>query len=286
MPELPEVQALVDFLRERVDGLAIVGIELGSISVLKTYDPAPGSLHGLPISNVSRHGKFLDIEAEGLHLMFHLARAGWLRWSDALPATAIRVGKSPIALRCRLSDGSGFDLTEAGTRKRLAAYIVRDPAEVPGIARLGPDPMADDFTVDDFAALLEGRRTQVKGLLKDQGFLAGVGNAYSDEVLHAARLSPFALASTLSEEQIQRLYAALRSTLASAVSAASGKPAKDLKDAKRAWMRVHGRTGQECPICGDVVREVSFADSSLQYCATCQTGGKPLADRRMSRLLK
>jgi len=286
VPELPEVQALVDFLRERVDGLAIVGIELGSISVLKTYDPAPGSLHGLPISSVSRHGKFIDIEAEGLHLMFHLARAGWLRWSDALPATAIRVGKSPIALRCRLSDGSGFDLTEAGTRKRLAAYIVRDPAEVPGIARLGPDPMADDFTVDDFAALLEGRRTQVKGLLKDQGFLAGVGNAYSDEVLHAARLSPFALASTLSEEQIQRLYAALRSTLASAVSAASGKPAKELKDAKRAWMRVHGRTGQECPICGDVVRDVSFADSSLQYCATCQTGGKPLADRRMSRLLK
>ena len=286
MPELPEVQALVDFLRERVDGLAIVGIELGSISVLKTYDPAPGSLHGLPISSVSRHGKFIDIEAEGLHLMFHLARAGWLRWADALPATAIRVGKSPIALRCRLSDGSGFDLTEAGTRKRLAAYIVRDPAEVPGIARLGPDPMADDFTVDDFAALLEGRRTQVKGLLKDQGFLAGVGNAYSDEVLHAARLSPFALASTLSEEQIQRLYAALRSTLASAVSAASGKPAKELKDAKRAGMRVHGRTGQECPICGDVVRDVSFADSSLQYCATCQTGGKPLADRRMSRLLK
>jgi formamidopyrimidine-DNA glycosylase len=286
VPELPEVQALVDFLRERVDGLAIVGIELGSISALKTYEPAPTSLHGLPISNVSRHGKFIDIEAEGLHLMFHLARAGWLRWSDALPATTIRVGKSPIALRCRLSDGSGFDLTEAGTRKRLAAYIVRDPAEVPGIARLGPDPMADDFTVDDFAALLEGRRTQVKGLLKDQGFLAGVGNAYSDEVLHAARLSPFALASTLSEEQIQRLYAALRSTLANAVNAASGKPAKELKDAKRAGMRVHGRTGQECPICGDVVREVSFADSSLQYCATCQTGGKPLADRRMSRLLK
>ena len=286
MPELPEVQALVDFLRERVDGLAIVGIELGSISALKTYEPAPTSLHGLPISNVSRHGKFIDIEAEGLHLMFHLARAGWLRWSDALPATTIRVGKSPIALRCRLSDGSGFDLTEAGTRKRLAAYIVRDPAEVPGIARLGPDPMADDFTVDDFAALLEGRRTQVKGLLKDQGFLAGVGNAYSDEVLHAARLSPFALASTLSEEQIQRLYAALRSTLANAVNAASGKPAKELKDAKRAGMRVHGRTGQACPVCGDVVREVSFAESSLQYCATCQTGGKPLADRRMSRLLR
>jgi formamidopyrimidine-DNA glycosylase len=286
VPELPEVQALVDFLGERTAGLTIAGIELGSISVLKTYDPTPSALHGLPISRVARHGKFIDIEAEGLHLIFHLARAGWLRWSDALAATTIRPGKSPIALRCRLSDGSGFDLTEAGTRKRLAAYIVSDPAQVPGIARLGPDPMAGDFTAGDFAALLEGRRTQVKGLLKDQAFLAGVGNAYSDEVLHVARLSPFALASSLDREEIQRLYSALRDTLAGAVSAASGKPAKELKDAKRAGMRVHGRTGEACPVCGDVVREVSFADSSLQYCATCQTGGRPLADRRMSRLLK
>ena len=286
MPELPEVQALADFLRERISGLAIVGVELGSVSVLKTYDPPPSALHGLPIDDVARHGKFIDIEADGLHLVFHLARAGWLRWSDALAATTIRPGKSPIALRCRLSDGSGFDLTEAGTRKRLAAYIVRDPAQVPGIARLGPDPMAPDFTEADFAGLLDGRRTQIKGLLKDQAFLAGVGNAYSDEVLHAARLSPFALASGLDGEQVQRLYTALRDTLAGAVSAASGKPAKELKDAKRAGMRVHGRTGQACPACGDVVREVSFAESSLQYCATCQTGGKPLADRRMSRLLK
>lgn len=286
VPELPEVQALVDFLREATNGLAIVAVELGSISVLKTYDPAPSSLHGLPINNVARHGKFIDIEAEGLHLVFHLARAGWLRWSDALPATTIRPGKSPIALRCRLSDGSGFDLTEAGTRKRLAAYIVSDPAQVPGITRLGPDPMAADFTAADFAAMLRGRRTQVKGLLKDQEFLAGVGNAYSDEVLHAAGLSPFALASGLDEEQVKRLYAALRDTLAVAVNAASGKPAKELKDAKRAGMRVHGRTGQACPVCGDVVREVSFAESSLQYCATCQTGGKLLADRRMSRLLR
>jgi len=286
VPELPEVQALVDFLRERTEQLVIVGIELGSISVLKTYDPPPASMHGLPVGSVTRHGKFIDIEAEGLHLVFHLARAGWLRWSDALASTKIRPGKSPIALRCRLSDGSGFDLTEAGTRKRLAAYIVHDPAQVPAIARLGPDPMAEDFTAADFAALLDGRRTQLKGLLKNQGFLAGVGNAYSDEVLHAARLSPFAMASGLDEEQVQRLYAALRDTLAGAVRAASGKPAKELKDAKRAGMAVHGRTGAPCPVCGDVVREVSFAESSLQYCATCQTGGKPLADRRMSRLLK
>ncbi|GAA5035823.1 Fpg/Nei family DNA glycosylase [Terrabacter aeriphilus] len=286
MPELPEVQALVDFLAERLDGLAIDSLELASFSVLKTFDPPPQAVQGSPVDGVSRHGKFLDIDADGIHLVFHLARAGWLRWSDQLPATVVRPGKSPIALRVRLSDGSGFDLTEAGTKKSLAAYLVRDPAQVPGIARLGPDPLADDFTLERFRSMLEGRRTQIKGLLRDQEFIAGVGNAYSDEILHVAKLSPFAIAGTLAPEVVDRLYAALRDTLTGAVAAASGKPAKELKDAKRAGMRVHARTGQPCPVCGDIVREVSFADTSLQYCATCQTGGKPLADRRMSRLLR
>ena len=286
MPELPEVQALVHFLGERTDGLVVTGVELGSISVLKTFTPPPQALVGTPVDGVARHGKFIDIDCGGTHLVFHLARAGWLRWSDAMPATVLRPGKSPIALRVRFDDGSGFDLTEAGTKKRLAAYLVHDPQEVPGIATLGPDPLATDFTREVFAGLLAGKRVQVKGLLRDQSTIAGVGNAYSDEVLHVARMSPFALASSLDDEAVDRLYAALRDTLSAAVGAASGKPAAELKDAKRAGMRVHGRAGQTCPVCGDVVREVSFADSSLQYCATCQTGGKPLADRRMSRLLK
>ena len=198
----------------------------------------------------------------------------------------LRPGKSPIALRVRLSDGSGFDLTEAGTKKSLAAYIVKDPSEVPGIARLGPDPLADDFTLERFRDLLAGRRTQIKGLLRDQEVSAGVGNAYSDEILHVAKVSPFAIAGNLAPDVVDRLYAALRETLSSAVEAASGKPAKELKDAKRPGMRVHARAGQACPECGDVVREVSFADTSLQYCATCQTGGKLLADRALSRLLR
>lgn len=286
MPELPEVQALVDFLAERTQGLAVMRIELASISVLKTFDPPPQSLEGAPIDGVRRHGKFLDLDVDGTHLVFHLARAGWLRWSDQLPTTLLRPGKSPIALRVRLSDGSGFDLTEAGTKKSLAAYIVRDPAEVPGIARLGPDPLADDFNRERFGELIAGRRTQIKGLLRDQEFIAGVGNAYSDEILHVARLSPFAIAGSLPPDVVDRLYAALRDTLTSAVTQASGKPAKELKDAKRAGLRVHARTGQPCPVCGDVVREVSFSDTALQYCATCQTGGKPLADRRMSKLLR
>jgi formamidopyrimidine-DNA glycosylase len=291
VPELPEVEALAEFLRQQAVGRVVVRVDVAAISVLKTYDPPPTALQGLTVTAVQRHGKFLDLDVDGLHLVFHLARAGWLRWSDALPSTVVRPGKSPLALRVRLldpetGDEPGFDLTEAGTQKRLAVYVVRSVRDVPGIASLGPDPLAPEFDQDALAAILGGSRQQVKGLLRDQSTLAGVGNAYSDEVLHAARLSPFAIAGRLDDGEVTRLYEALRAILSSAVDTARGKPAKELKDAKRAGMRVHGRTGQACPICGDVVREVSFADSALQYCATCQTGGKVLADRRMSRLLK
>lgn len=284
MPELPEVQGLVDFLSSRIVDHAVAGVELGSFSVLKTYDPPVTALSGLLVTSVARHGKFIDIDVYGIHFVFHLSRAGWLRWSESLSNTVLRPGRSPIAVRMRFDDGSGFDLTEAGTQKRLAAYVVRAPSEVPGIASLGPEPLS--LTEPDFAALLAGRRTQIKGLLRDQSVIAGVGNAYSDEVLHTAKLSPYAVAGSLTEEEVSRLYLALRATLETAIAASEGKPAKDLKDAKRAGMQVHGRTGEICPVCGDTVREVSFADRSMQYCPTCQTGGKILADRRMSRLLK
>lgn len=286
VPELPEVDALVGFLRERAVGHAIGSATVAAISALKTFDPPLSALAGTTIDGVTRHGKFIDLEVGGLHLVFHLARAGWLRWYDELPKTVIRPGKSPIALRVRLGDGAGFDLTEAGTKKSLAVYVVRAPTEVPGIARLGPDPTAPDFTLDDFAAVLAGRRTQIKGLLRDQSVFAGVGNAYSDEILHNARMSPYALAAKLKPDEVERLYHALRDTLADAMAAASGRRPDELKDSKRSHMQVHGRTGQACPVCGDIVREVIFADSTFQYCPTCQTGGKPLADRVLSRLLK
>ncbi len=286
MPELPEVDALVGFLRTRAVGHVISSATVAAISALKTFDPPLQALSGNTIDAASRHGKFVDLEVGGLHLVFHLARAGWLRWYDELPKTVIKPGRSPIALRVRLDDGSGFDLTEAGTKKSLAVYVVRDVAEVPGIARLGPDPTAPDFTLDDFAATLAGRRTQVKGLLRDQSVFAGVGNAYSDEILHNARMSPYALAAKLEPDDVERLYHAMRDTLADAVAAAAGRPPEELKDGKRNRMQVHGRTGEACPVCGDTVREVIFADSTFQYCPTCQTGGKPLADRVLSRLLK
>jgi formamidopyrimidine-DNA glycosylase len=286
VPELPEVEALAAFLTERAVGRVVARVDLAAFSVLKTYDPPVTSLQGLEVTGVSRHGKFLDLDVSGLHLVVHLARAGWLRWSDALSPTPPRLGKGPLAARVHLDDGSGFDLTEAGTQKRLAIYVVHTPYDVPGVARLGPDPLAPGFGVADLAAILGGSRQQLKGLLRDQSVLAGVGNAYSDEVLHAARLSPFRLGSSLSVTEVEGLYAALQSVLRDAVARAQGLAAGELKKEKKTAMRVHGRTGLPCPVCGDTVREVSFADSSLQYCPTCQTGGKPLADRRLSRLLK
>ena len=287
MPEMPEVQGLAVFLGERAVGRTITRTSVAAIAALKTYDPQITALHGAEITSAARRGKFIVLSCgEDLHLVFHLAKAGWLRWYDALPATVIKPGKTPIALRVALDDGSGFDLTEAGTKKSLAVYVVRDPQEVPGIARLGPDPLAEEFSRDAFAALLEGRRTQIKGLLRDQSVIAGIGNAYSDEILHAARMSPYAIAATLSPDDIDRLFTAMRQTLAEAVAEASGKPPADLKDAKRRGMQVHARRGEICPVCGDTVRSVFFADRSLEYCPTCQTGGKPLADRRLSRLLK
>jgi len=165
-------------------------------------------------------------------------------------------------------------------------HIVRSPEEVALVASLGVDPLSPEFTVERLAALAGTRNQQVKGLLRDQRQIAGIGNAYSDEILHAARMSPFALSGSLTPDDVARLHATVRQVLTEALEAAAGRPAAELKDAKRRGMRVHGRTGLPCPVCGDTVREVSFADSALQYCPTCQTGGRPLADRRMSRLLR
>ncbi|MFD4176832.1 Fpg/Nei family DNA glycosylase [Streptomyces anulatus] len=286
MPELPEVEALRVFLDDHLVGKEIARVLPLAISVLKTYDPPLTALEGTAVTSVARHGKFLDIEAGGLHLCTHLARAGWLRWKDSFPAAPPRPGKGPLALRLITVDGDGFDLTEMGTRKRLSVHLVHDPLDVPGIARLGPDPLADAFDRDAFAALLAGERRQIKGALRDQALIAGIGNAYSDEILHVAKMSPFKRTADLGEDDVTRLYTALRTTLKDAVARSSGVEAGKLKAEKKTGMRVHGRTGEACPVCGDTILEVSFSDSSLQYCPTCQTGGRPLADRRLSKFLK
>jgi len=287
MPEMPEVESLRVFLTDKLVGRTITRIDVVAFSALKTYDPPPSAVYGLEIDGVARHGKFLDISAQGLHLVFHLARAGWLRWKDEQPIAPPKAGRGPLSLRLHLDDGSGFDLTEAGTQRKLAVYVVHDPAEIPHVSSLGPDPLADDFDEAALAALLaKAGRAQLKGVLKDQRVIAGIGNAYSDEILHVARMSPFKPASSLSPAELTTLYQAIQYELTGAIQRAEGLAAKDLKGEKKSGLRVHGRAGEKCPVCGDTIAEVSFADSSLQYCPTCQTGGKKLADRRMSRLLK
>lgn len=287
MPEMPEVAALAAALDERLRGHSIAAGHLVSFSALKTFKIPLDALAGLEVDGVGRRGKFIDIDAQGVHLIFHLARGGWVTWHDVAPKVPARPGRSGLALRIVLDDDSGFSLTEAGTQKHLAVYVVDDPQDVPGIAALGPDPMDSSFTVDDFRRVLkESGKAQLKGVLRDQKRLAGIGNAYSDEILHAARLSPFKPADGLDDDAVADLFERLREVLGQAIAAAADVPIDRLKDAKRSGMRVHGRAGEECDVCGSTILEVSFADSSLQYCPGCQTGGKPLADRRMSKLLK
>lgn len=287
MPELPEIEALVDHLRRHAVGTTIGRVDVAALSVLKTFDPPINALHGQTVTGAGRWGKYLGVQAGPLWLIAHLSRAGWLRWSDKLAAAPLRQGKGPIALRVHLGTpgvAPGFDLTEAGTQKRLAVWLVEDPRQVPGIATLGPDAL--ELGPEELAGVLGPHTGRIKTVITDQKVIAGIGNAYSDEILHVAKISPFATAAKLSEEQLAALHDAVVSVLTDAVSRSVGQGAATLKGEKRSGLRVHARTGLPCPVCGDTVREVSFADKSFQYCATCQTGGKVLADRRMSRLLK
>ena len=288
MPELPEVEALADHLRRHAVGLTIGRVDVASLSVLKTFDPPTTALHGKTVTGANRWGKYLGLQAGDLHLITHLSRAGWLRWSDQLSAAPLRPGgKSPIGLRVHLGkagEAPGFDLTEAGTQKRLAVWLVDDPMKVPQIASLGPDALS--LGPDELAQILKGNSGRIKTVITDQRTIAGIGNAYSDEILHVAKISPFATASKLTEAQLATLHDAMITVLTDAVSRSVGQGAATLKGEKRSGLRVHARNGMPCPVCGDTVREVSFTDKSFQYCPTCQTGGKILADRRMSKLLK
>jgi formamidopyrimidine-DNA glycosylase len=288
MPELPEVEALAVFLREHAVGSVVGRIDVAALSVLQTADPPITALQGRDITGAARYGKFLAIECSDLQMVTHLSRAGWLRWLDEPSQSPPKLGKGPLALRVHLfapdATTPAFDLTEAGTKKRLAVWVVDDPKKIPGVARLGPDAL--ELTADEFAALVAGSTSRLKTFLTDQSVLAGIGNAYSDEILHVARLSPFATAGRLDDASVSALYGAMRSVLDDAVARSVGQDAARLKGEKRSGMRVHARRGQPCPVCGDTVREVSYAERSFQYCPTCQTGGKVLADRRLSRLLK
>lgn len=292
MPELPEVEALARYLGEELAGRTIERADLATFSALKTFDPPLEALRGRSVATTERRGKWVLLsfgnDPQPLWLCIHLARGGWVRWKpDAAPPPGRpKGGKSGLALRLVLDGGGLVDITEAGTEKRLAVHVARDPVDVERIAELGVDPLSDDFTVDALSALLAAHSGQLKKVITDQGLIGGVGNAYSDEALHVAKLSPFKTSSKLSADEVARLHDAIVQVLRTATERAVGLGASELKGEKKLGLRVHGRAGEACPECGDTIREVSFATSSLQYCPTCQTGGKPLADRRLSRLLK
>ena len=286
MPELPEVEALCAFLREQCSGQTVQRVEVAALSALKTYRPPIDELVGQTVVDVDRRGKYLTFQLERLWLVLHLARGGWVQWRDRTPPARGRPGRGPLALRLGLSGGAGFDVTEQGTEKRLALWVVEEPDQVEGVARLGPDPLAPGFDRAALAAALQGRSGNLKTVLTDQAVIAGVGNAYSDEALHAAKLSPFKAAGKLTDEEMDRLHQAVVGVLRDALGRSMGLAASGLKSEKKGGLAVHGRTGLPCPVCGDTVRQVAFATKSLQYCPTCQTGGRPLADRRLSRLLK
>jgi formamidopyrimidine-DNA glycosylase len=292
MPELPEVEALVRFLDVRTKGRLLNRLELASFSALKTVHPPLTELLGQGVQGWQRRGKYLCLRLDGQWMVMHLARAGWVRWFDRLPDTEPIPGRGPVALRVGLSpqegeSGSpGFDLTEAGTEKRLSVWVVDDPNQIEAVATLGVDPLDPAFDSATLARLLRSASGTIKSALTNQAVLAGLGNAYSDEVLHSAKLSPFKPARGLTEVEVAALHTALVGVLGEAVGERSGLGAGQLKSEKRSAMKVHGRTGSTCPTCGDTIREVAFATRSLQYCPTCQTGGRRLADRRLSRLLK
>ncbi|MBM6591416.1 DNA-formamidopyrimidine glycosylase family protein [Brevibacterium sp. RIT 803] len=281
MPELPEVDALVHFMGPRIVGDFITRTDIGELSILKTADPPLEAISGLEISGVSRVGKALLIEFDGLDLVCRFARAGWLIWHEQVPTGPVRMGKGPLGLRIHLASGAGFDISEAGTKKNASVSLVDDRTEVPAIANAGPDALSIDD--DQFAALLADSSSRIKTVLEEQQLIAGIGNAYSDEILHTAKLSPFTPANRVDAEALLEV---IRGVLGAAREALNDLPPAKVKTVKKRGLRVHGRTGQTCPVCGSTIAEVSYADKSLQYCPGCQTGGKKLSDRRMDRLLK
>ena len=217
-----------------------------------------------------RIGKHLDIELDRAHLVVSLGRHGWARWRPTDEALEER-GAAPAVVEILFDDGV-LELTDAGSWVSIGLSLVDDPRDVAAIAKLGPDPADASFARADLDAVVSRRRKQLKAILQEQESLAGIGNAYSDEILHAAALSPVVHGAALDEAERGRLYDATVDTVRSAIAERHGIPIDDLKAAKVAAMRVHGRGGTPCPRCGATIRDFRFASTTAQYCPACQTG--------------
>lgn len=277
MPESPEVDALARFLDEEGSGRDVLGVDVLEFRTVKTRSAPPSSVVGRTITGARRHGKHIEVKLGDRSLVVSLGRHGWVRWADADRGEPSGAPEDPPALATfDLSGDATVEVTDAGTWVSLGFFVVADVAEVPAIAKLGPDPADPAFSRADFDAALGGRRKQVKGILQEQESIAGIGNAYSDEILHLARVSPVSHAAALADDDRERLFEATVATVRGAMQARRGIPIDELKAAKVASMRVHGRTGEACPVCGTTIREFTFSGASAQYCPTCQTGGELL----------
>jgi formamidopyrimidine-DNA glycosylase len=277
MPELPEVQALAERVEAALKGARFTRAEPLSFSGLKTVIPPPSDLVGKRLAAAGRRGKFLLIEANSLTLAVHLSQAGRIDF-EAAP----RKGKPKgVVARFEFDRPPSLLLKEFGTERKAGWWVLAD-GDIGPMAKLGPEPLSDEFA----SFVLQGADTgRIHALLRDQRRVAGIGRGYSDDILHRAKLSPYRSLTSLDPEERQRLLDAVRSVLQEGLEVErrreGGLPPK-LGDH---WI-VHGRSGTPCPVCGSDLRRVSYESHEVTYCPTCQTGGRVLADRRLSRLIK
>ena len=283
MPELPDVTVYVEHLRKRLQGQALARVRLMHPFVLRSVAPPLSAAEGRKVVGVRRLGKRIVFELEGgLFLVLHLMIAGRLRWLE-------KDKKPPgrIALAAFDFPEGTLVLTEAGTKRRASLHLVEGEAALAAMDPGGIDVF--DADLREFAGRLRRENHTLKRALTDPHLFSGIGNAYSDEILHRAKLSPFAQTASLSEEDVERLYHASRSILAEWTERLRKQAGADLPEKVTAFheeMAVHGRYRKPCPVCGSPVQRIVYAENETNYCARCQTGGKILADRALSRLLK
>ena len=281
MPELPDITVYIEALERRLQGARLESTRVTHPFLLRTFDPPLAALYGRRVTGFKRVGKRIAIGFEGDHwLVFHLMIAGRLHW--------VAPGKKPrAALAHFVFDTGTLTLTEAGTRRRASLYVFSSAAQLTNTDPGGLEVL--DASLEEFSARLRAENHTLKRSLTDPRTFSGIGNAYSDEILHRAGLSPVALTQKLTPEAIQRLYESIRAVLpewTGRLRAEAGDDFPEKVTAFRPEMAVHGRIGQPCPVCGTTVHRIRYSENETNYCPRCQTEGRILADRSLSRLLK
>ncbi len=282
MPELPDIVVYIEALQRRILGETVTGVRVVSPAVMRTYDPPYDAPVGRAVTDLHRVGKRIVLELEGIYVVIHLMVAGRLRWETPGKAIPRKVGLAAIDF-----DDGTLVLTEQGTHKRAGIWLFRDWDGVAGLDRGGIEPL--EASVPEFSQALRAENRTLKRILTDPRIFSGIGNAYSDEILWSARLSPVKRTSQLTDEEVSRLHEAVVGSLEAWTDTlreevGEGWPAK--VTAFRDDMAVHGKFGEACPRCGSKVQRIVYSSNETNYCATCQTEGKLLADRSLSRLLK